>query len=173
MGSAGASSARTVSASASAAAAASCSGVWSASGTTGVVSPRSPKPVARTPPPSRPPAIAASRYSAYASSLSISRPACARSIICWPTSVKPSVVAPPVTRPAVRTNKPFAPVMFLPAALKGLRSKSLPEILSSAAWPNVAFRALYTSSSVKLSAPTTSSRRWMLLPNSIGACAAP
>ena len=151
----------------------SCSGVCSATGTTGVVSLRSPKPVERTPPPIRPPAIAASRYSAMASSLSISRPACARSIICWPTSVKPSVVAPPVARPVVRVSNPFQPVMFLPRGLRVPPNKSLPEILSSAAWPKVASRASPTSTLSLLPAVTSSSCRWTLLPNRIGACAVP
>ena len=126
---------------------------------TGTVSSRSPNDpiVARVPPPIRPPAIAASRYSAMASSLSIGRPACARSIICWPTSVKPSVVAPPVARPVVRKNRPFHPA--LPKPIRGLPtpSNNLSDTPSRVAWPNVAVNASPTSTDAFLPAATSSS----------------
>ena len=143
-------SAKILSASASTAAWASCSGVLVTVGTTGllgIVSPRSPNPVARTPPPIRPPAIAASRYSAMASSLSIGRPACDRSSICCPTSVKASVLPPAPTREVVRVSNPFQPVLPEPIGFSSLNPPSniLSATPSSAAWPKVAVSASPTS----------------------------
>ena len=109
-----------------------------------------------------------------ASSLSIDRPACDRSSICCPTSVRASVLPPAPTREVVRVSNPFQPVLPEPIGLSSLNPPSniLSATPSSAAWPKVAVSASPTSTLSFAPLATSSSCRWMLLPNRIGAVTA-
>ena len=118
------------------------------------------------PPPKMPAAIPASMYSCIASSLSIGRPACARSISCCVISVGTSVATP--------TPAPFADLAHrLPApALSGVKANILPAIPSIAACPPAAIRAFSTLTASSSPASTCSSCLWILPPNRSGKDAA-
>ena len=104
------------------------------------------------PPPRRPPAIADCLYSSKASSVSIGSPACARSSICWPTSVRLSVAAPVVAPVPTRTN------IFLiceGSIRRPIKKRSA--IVSKAAWPTAACSAFPKSTFARRPAATSSS----------------
>ena len=69
--------------------------------------------VPRIEPPNKPPAMAASRYSAMASSLVRGKPACARSRTCCPNSVGASTTAPAAAPLTPRVNIPPPPTARL------------------------------------------------------------
>ena len=87
--------------------------------------------VPRIEPPNKPPAMAASRYSAIASSLVRGSPACARSRTCCPSSVGASITAPAAVPLTPRVNMPPPPTARL--VRPSLPTNKRPRMASSVA----------------------------------------
>ena len=102
----------------------------------------------RIEPPNRPPAIAASRYSAIASSLVKGSPACARSRTCCPSSVGASTTAPAAVPLTPRVNIPPPPTARL--VRPSLPTNKRPRMASSVAC-GIAVNAAAPSSTSVLS----------------------